>query len=179
MNHGKLIAACVLAALGATGTARADDSGFYLGAGIGEASQSAEGFDGSDTTFRVFGGYSFNPYLAVEGGYVDGGEQTDTQGPVRIAVKSDGFFVAGLAKLPLGKYVAPYLKVGFVTYDSTATVSSGNVSISDSESESDLLYGVGFEFKLGDHFRLRAEYEKIDVSDADFDIISLAAAYKF
>jgi len=179
MNHCKLIAACVLAALGATATARADDSGFYLGAGIGEARQSAEGFDGSDSTFRLFGGYAFNPYLAVEGGYVDGGEQTDTQGSLRVAVKSDGFFVAGLAKLPLGKYVAPYLKVGLVSYDSTATVSSGNVSVSESESNSDLLYGVGLEFKLGDHFRLRAEYEQIDVSDADFDIISLAAAYKF
>jgi outer membrane autotransporter protein len=179
MNHGKLMAACLVAALGATATARADDSGFYVGASVGEASQSAEGFDGSDTTFGVFGGYSFNPYLAVEGGYLDGGEQTDTQGSLRISVKSDGFFVAGLARLPLGKYVAPYLKVGLVTYDSTATVSSGNVSISESESDSDLLYGLGLEFKLGDHFRLRAEYEQIDVSDADFDIVSLAAAYKF
>ena len=32
-------------------------------AGIGEASQSAEGFDGSDTSFRVFGGYAFNPHV--------------------------------------------------------------------------------------------------------------------
>jgi len=179
MNHGKLMAACVLAGLGATATARADESGFYLGAGIGQASQSAESFDGSDTSFRVFGGYAFNPYLAVEGGYVDAGEQADSQGSLRLAVKSDGFFVAGLAKLPLGKYLAPYLKVGYVTYDSTETISSGSQHISDSESDSDLLYGAGFEFKLGDHFRLRAEYEKIDVSDADFDIVSLAAAYQF
>jgi OmpA-OmpF porin, OOP family len=179
MNQKKLIAACVLATLGATAAARAEDTGFYLGASVGEASQSAQGFDASGTAYRVFGGYAINQYFAFEGGYVNGGEQKDSQGPLRLTVKSEGYFVAGLFKLPLGKYFAPYLKAGFVGYDSTAAVSSGNSSVSESESDSDLLYGLGLEFKLGDHFRLRAEYEQIDVSDADFDIVSVAAAYHF
>src|SRR5688572_8622553 len=33
-------------------------------------------FDDSDTTFAVFGGYRFNRYIAVEGGYLDLGEVT-------------------------------------------------------------------------------------------------------
>lgn len=179
MKHVKWVVGGLLASLCAVATARADDSGFYVGASIGEASQHAEGFDGSDTSFKLFGGYEFNPYLALEGGYVDGGEQSDSDGSLKFSVKSDGFFVAGLAKLPLGKYFTPYLKVGYVIYDSTTTISSGTASISDSESDEDLLYGVGLEFKLGEHFRLRTEYEQVDVSDADFDIVSLTAAYRF
>lgn len=43
----------------ATAGVRADDSGFYLGASVGEATQSSVGFDGKDTSFRLLGVYSF------------------------------------------------------------------------------------------------------------------------
>jgi OmpA-OmpF porin, OOP family len=179
MNHRNFARAPVLAAMFAGGVAHAEDAGFYLGASVGEASQDAGEFDGSDTSFKLFGGYSFNQYFAAEAGYVDGGEQTDSIDSLDFAVKSDGFFAAALAKLPIGDYVAPYVKLGYVFYDSTTTVSDGSAQLSEDSSDEDLLYGLGLEFKLGEHFRLRAEYEQVDLSDADFDIISVVAAYRF
>jgi OmpA-OmpF porin, OOP family len=179
MNHVRIVGAGLLAALLAAGEARADESGFYLGASAGEARQKSGDFEGTDNSFKVFGGYSFNEYLAAEAGYVDGGRQVDHAGPLRLAVDSSGLFVAGLAKLPIGRYVAPYVKVGYVFYDSTATVSSGAQTLYESRSDEDLLYGIGCEFKLGENFRLRVEYERVDVSDADFDIFSITAAFQF
>ena len=161
------------------GVARAEDTGFYFGAGVGQASQEFTGFEADDTAFRLFGGWSFNQYFAVEGGYIDGGTQSDSLGLLDVDISSDGFFFEGLAKLPLGKYVAPYAKFGYVFHDSTTKVSSPGGSFSESESDSDFIYGGGLEFKLGENFRLRAEYEEVNLPDSAFDIYTLAATWHF
>jgi opacity protein-like surface antigen len=178
MSNGNFTATCVIALLMST-AARADDSGPYVGASMGKATQSSIGFDGEDISFRLLGGYSFNKFIAIEAGYVDGGEQKDRRGPLKLSVKSDGFFGTVLARWPLGDVVAPYAKAGFVAYDSTSTVSNGTISVSESESDGDLLYGGGLEFKFGEHVRLRTDYEKVRVPDAAFDIYSVVFAYVF
>jgi OOP family OmpA-OmpF porin len=176
MHTRKVLAAFAAVFLTA---AHADESAPYLGVSVGEASQSADGFDGSDTSFKLLGGYSFNKYLAAEAGYVDGGTQKDTIGALDVKASSHGYFAAVLAKLPLGNVVAPYAKLGYVVYDSTTTASSGGARFSESFHDDDLLYGIGCEFHLGKSFRLRAEYEQIDVPDADFEIISVVATFQF
>ncbi len=181
MNHGKMMGACLLAAMFASAAARAeDDAGYYIGAGVGQASQEAGEFEGDDTSFKLFAGWSFNKYFAIEGGYIDGGDQSDNLGPIHAEVGSDGFFVAGLARLPLaGGIVSPYAKLGYAFYSAKTTLSSGGQSISESESDEDLLFGGGLEFKLGENFRLRAEFEKVNVPDASFEIYSIAGTWQF
>lgn len=159
--------------------AHADESGPYLGVSVGEASQRADEFGGSDTSFKLLGGYSFNQYLAAEAGYLDGGTQKDNLSALDVKTSSDGYFAAVLAKLPLGNVFAPYAKLGYVVYDSTTSVSSGGARVSESFHDDDLLYGIGCEFRLGENFRLRAEYEQVDVPDADFEIISVGATFQF
>jgi OmpA-OmpF porin, OOP family len=179
MHFRKFMGACVLAGVLLPAAAEAEDPGFYVGASIGQASQEFSGFDANDTAFKLFGGWSFNKYLAVEGGYIDGGTQSDTISQLDVDISSDGFFVEGLAKWPLGKYVAPYAKLGYVFYDSTTKLSINNQSASESESDSDFIYGGGLEFKLGENFRLRAEYEEVNLPESAFDIFSLAATWQF
>jgi opacity protein-like surface antigen len=179
MYRGKIMGACMVAGLLASGAARAEDSGFYLGASVGQASQSGGEFDGEDMSFRLLGGYSINQYIAAEAGYVDAGKQTDRIEGTDVEIKSDGFLVAALLKLPIGDYVAPFAKVGYAFYDNDVKISQGGQSLSGSESDEDLLYGVGCEFKLGDRFRLRAEYEQVDIPDGDFEIISLTGVFQF
>ncbi len=165
-------------ALAAT-AARAEDEGLYLGAGVGQASQSQDGFSGSDTSFRFFGGWSFNRYFAGEGGYINGGTQKDRIDGLDVAISSEGAYVALLGKLPVGQVFSPYLKLGYVFYDSKTTASADGNSVSQSNNNEDLLYGVGGEFHLGEHFNLRAEYEKVDVKDVNFQIFSLGATWRF
>jgi opacity protein-like surface antigen len=171
--------AMFLLAMCAADAACADDTGAYAGASIGYAEQSAEGFDGNSASLRAFAGYSFSKYLAVEAAYVDVAKQEDDQNSLDIDVKSDGFLVAGLVKLPLTPYIASYAKVGYVFYDTKTTASSGPDSISQSDSDEDLLYGVGFQFDPHEHFSFRFEYEKVDVPDGDFDIVSASALWRF
>jgi OmpA-OmpF porin, OOP family len=175
----KFMRVCVVTGLVACGAARAQDSGFYVGASFGEASQDSGGFEASDKAFKLFGGWSFNRYFAVEGGYVDAGTQSDTIDQLRVDISSDGFFVEGLAKWPIGRYFAPYAKFGYVSYDSTQRLTLGSMSDSESESDADFIYGGGFEFNLTEKFRLRAEYEEVNLPDSAFDIISLVATWQF
>ena len=63
-------------ALAYAGSAAAElDPGFYVGAGVGQSKIEADdiNFDEDDTGFKVFGGYQFNKYFAVELAYIDGG----------------------------------------------------------------------------------------------------------
>ena len=176
--NSRMMAACVVAGL-MTCAARAEDSGFYVGGSLGQSRQKSSEFEGNDTAYKLFGGWSFNKYLAVEGGYVDGGTQSDSLGLLDVDISSDGFFVQGIGKWPLGRFVAPYAKFGYVFYDATTRLSSGGQSISERESDADFIYGGGLEFKLGDNFRLRAEYEEVNLPDSAFDIFSLAATWQF
>jgi OOP family OmpA-OmpF porin len=181
MNHGKMMGACLLAAMCACAAARADDdSGFYLGAGFGQATQEQGYFKGDDASFKFFGGWSFNKYFAFEGGYIDGGTESDELGSLDVDVSSSGVYVAALAKLPLAHdVVAPYVKLGYAWYDSTTRIASGAQGISQSISDDDLIFAGGCEFKLAENFRLRAEFEKVNVPDASFEIVSVGATWKF
>jgi opacity protein-like surface antigen len=178
MNRKNLLGAAISALL-VSMAAHAEDSGFYLGLSLGEATQSVDEFEGSGLSYRWLAGYSFNRFLAAEAGFVDGGTQKDRLGDLGVKLSSNGTFVAALAKLPIGEVLAPFAKVGYVVYDARTTLTSGGVTVTESESDQDLMYGAGIEFRLGDHFRLRAEYEVVDVPDVDFDIVSLVATYQF
>jgi opacity protein-like surface antigen len=178
MNRKKLLGIFIAGLLMST-AASAEDAGFYLGLSLGEATQSNEVFADDDLSFKWLAGYSFNRFLAAEAGFVDGGTQKDTIDGIDVKLSSDGFFAAVLAKLPIGEVIAPYAKVGYVVYDATSTFTSSGATVTESEKDENPLYGAGLEFRMGDHFRLRAEYEVVDVPDVDFDIVSLVATYQF
>ena len=83
MNLARIaLAAAALAAIGFAGPAAAQNSGWYIGGGIGESSASFEsadfagltnapfsGTDSSTTGAKIFGGYSLSPNVGVEFGY--------------------------------------------------------------------------------------------------------------
>mgnify|MGYP003465717331 FL=1 len=53
-------------------------SGPYVGGGVGYFSVDTGDFDGSDTSFKLFGGYRMNQYFATELEYIDGGNPDDS-----------------------------------------------------------------------------------------------------
>lgn len=169
----------IIAALVVTTTHAADDAGFYVGAGVGEAHNKSGEFDGSDTAFQIFGGYSFNKHFALELGYIDAGTQDDRIGDLEVENESSGVIVSALAAVPIGPMFSLYGKVGYAFYDARSTVRLGNLQESESDSDEDPVYGVGVELAVLRGLRLRAEYEIVDVSDGDFDIVTVNATYRF
>jgi len=105
------------------------DSGFYIGAGAGDATVKDSNFDASDTAYKIFGGYNigFIPLVdfAVEASYVDFGAPSTSLGNIDVT----GLNAYGLAGLSFGPF-GVFAKAGMLNWDSDATF--GSVSTSDS-----------------------------------------------
>ena len=180
MRKAIVLSGFMAAALGMAFTVQAEDrSGFYVGASIGEATNEVDEFKGSDTAFKLTGGYAFNKYFGIELAYVDSGTQTDTIEGIDLTTSSDGVIASAVLSLPIGEKFALFGKLGYAVYDVEATARLGNLSERDSGSDEDFAYGVGLEFAVGRGLHLRAEYEVVDVTDGDFDMVSAGVAYKF
>jgi opacity protein-like surface antigen len=177
------MAAAVLASsLLPTGTALAGgESGFYMGAGLGQGTIKADGaslggndFDGNDTAWKAIVGYNFGVVplidLAVEGSYVDFGKPDDGGAEVELT----GWDAFGLVGVNLGP-VGLFAKAGMFMWDSDIKASG----ISDANSDTDAAYGVGARFQL---FSItgRVEFEYFDVGEVDDAyLISASALYTF
>jgi len=147
------------------------DSGFYIGAGAGDASVKDGAFDASDSASKIFAGYNvgFIPLVdfAVEASYVDFGNPSTAIGNVEITGLS-AFGLAGLSFGPFGLFV----KAGVIDWDLDS-----NFGTSSSETGSDSAYGIGARFAIGP-LSVRAEYEVYDL-DADLDMVSVSGAFTF
>ncbi len=149
------------------------DSGFYLGAGVGDASVKDSDFDASDSAYKLFGGYNigFIPLVdfAVEASYVDFGKPSTSAGSVEVT----GLNAFGLAGLSFGPF-GVFAKAGVLSWDADSTFGT----TSTSESGSDPAYGLGARFAIGS-FSVRAEYEVYDLDGTDLDMVSISGVFTF
>jgi OOP family OmpA-OmpF porin len=182
----KRVGLSVFAALGlmAATAAQADTQpGFYAGAGIGSTKIGDDEFDGtgiddSDTGFKVFGGYSFNENFAVEVGYVDFGEASGDFGGDSFDIGISGLTASAVGRLPVSDMFSLYGKLGFASYDVDVSFNiEGFGSGSVSDSDSDIIYGVGGALSFG-MFEARLEYEALN-TDGDASMISLNGLFRF
>jgi opacity protein-like surface antigen len=185
-------------ALGAfTGVAHADnEKGFYVGAGVGQfnvdindisdVDNAVEKLDDSDTSWKAFAGWRFNPYISLEADYIDFGKPGDnfnatgTSGNYELAVS--GFAPYLIGTLPLGP-VELFGKVGYYYYDVDVKVNIDQPTAPDidsSHSKEDIVYGVGVGITLFEHLNARLEYERLDSTELDSpDGLWLSGAWRF
>lgn len=187
--------AMVLAALASIAlapVASADNpDGFYAGAGVGRfnaqiddvagAEQAIDNWDENDTAYKIFGGWRFNDYLALEVAYINLGEPSGEVVPgFNVDTQVDGFAPYVVATIPLGIFEV-YGRLGYYFYDATVgteTVAGGRATF-DEESE-DLVYGAGIGLDLLDHINVRLEYERFDLQGLDgTDALWLTGAWRF
>jgi hypothetical protein len=173
-NKIRILFICIAGALFAMPNAviAGADSGFYIGAGAGDASVKDNDFDASDSAYKIFGGYNigFIPLVdfAVEASYVDFGKPATSAGSVEVT----GFNAYGLAGLSFGPF-GVFAKAGALSWDSDATFAGTTVG----DSGTDPAYGVGARFSIGS-FAVRAEYEFYDL-EADLDMLSVSGVFTF
>ena len=184
-----------MAALAAAPLAQA---GWYTGLSIGNsrtdkelvsnrestvvnATVSGSTFDDKDLALKAFGGYRFNPWLAVEVNYADLGESQlvttiATTNPVSSGVaaltrKISGFGADVVVSAPLGEAVSIFGRVGAVRSRLVAhTALSGNIVFTNGNAndrersitlnETVARYGLGADWMVTPHLGLRAEYER-------------------
>lgn len=175
-------------ALAASAPAQAgDDSGLYIGAGLGTGNFNANlpdapggtpEFDGDASAYKVFGGFNFGliPFvdLGIEGGYLNLGEPGEVVNLLPVTAGIDGlsaFAVAGVNLGPLGLFA----KYGLISWESELTVDGQRYS----QDGVDGAYGLGAKIQLGS-FQLRTEIERFDIASfSETYMGSISAVYTF
>jgi len=163
--------------------AQAQDSGFYLGAGIGQ-SKFKEWCDiplasckDTDTSWKLLGGYRFNRYIAAEGTYVDWGEVTaSTASGAQAAADQHSYGLAVVGTLPLGERFELFGKAGFLmTEQETRRITPNPSTLSRDETE--FHYGLGARFLFTKNWALRGEWENTE--KLKVEMLSIGVEYRF
>ena len=153
----------------------------------GQSCTSSGSADTSVTGVNMFAGYRFNDQLAVEGGYTNlgkfKGSTTTTDGVASqdssLSLKMSALSVAVVGFLPVtaDQQGALIGKIGLARWKADANLSSsgpaGIISVSDSQSGTDPVIGVGYEHRFGG-FGVRALYERYKADDEAVKRLSLS-----
>jgi OmpA-OmpF porin, OOP family len=195
----------------ASAYAVADDSGWYIGGNVGDSQAkidnarianglAEQGFavtslsdDEHHFGYKVFGGYQFSRYFALEGGYFDLGKfgfNANTLPPGALAgnLKLNGANLDAVGILPFTQQFAAFARFGYDYADTKDNFAGyGAVVVQDpdrSEHTSNYKFGFGLQYAFSPSWRLRLEAERYRLNDAvgnqgDIDLYSLGVLYHF
>ena len=190
---------------------RADDAEWYLGLGAGRSLSrlsntkivdqvngpefSTESVDSNDkvNAYKVFGGYQFTRYLALEGSYADLGHfsfeaQTAPTGTVSGDVRVRAFGLDLVPRLPITEQLSAFLKLGATQAQTRDSLSAtgGNVLTETSPRawRTNVKAGAGLQYLFTSHFGVRGEWERYRISDAvsnrgNIDLTSISLVFPF
>ena len=201
----------VLTLVAATPALSDDSSGFYVGGSVGQSQADIAkreivddleqaGFtttrfrqDETDFGFKLLGGYQFNEYFSVEGGYFDLGEFSFEATTVPAGSKAGELGFAGwnldvVGMFPVLERLDVFARFGAHRGKATVVYTDGGAVTSSerrvSKTDVDYKYGVGLQYGLTDAWALRLEAERYRMDDAvgnkgDLDLVSAGIIYKF
>lgn len=181
MDFRKLILGSALVVATLPAVANDEDRGFYAGSGAGMYFIDIDGvgFDESAATLRVFGGYRVSQYFSVEAGYTNLFESSASMGGVDVDVDGNAWDLSVRPTLPVSDRFEVFGVLGYTRYDFDMKASFQGISASDSDSDSNLLYGLGAGMDLTPNWNLRGEWTMVDVDDADLSMMAVSATYRF
>ncbi|GGO78192.1 hypothetical protein GCM10011348_09520 [Marinobacterium nitratireducens] len=206
----KLLSAALFSAA-VFGSANAAAQGGYFGAGLGWAEQDVpksdvnqaladfaaeEGLvvtpsigkiDDSDKSYRIYFGYAFNDYVAVEGAFTNMGKPSaDFEvGPFSegVSFETEGYELSLVGTIPLNYGFGIYGRVGAFNWETDIEYLDQH-EVADG---TDVVYGLGLTYALNANWDVRAEYAhyEIDYDDdliggkADIDNYTASLSYRF
>lgn len=161
------------------------DSGFYLGAALGDFSANYQKpgdvtsehltFNRDDAS-RILAGWRFLPYLAVQLDWSDYGRSQAAVSQLGLTTKTDAWTPSVIGTLPMGP-VELFAKLGESFYNVTVNDNSGRLVDS---SGNDPVYGVGVGVTVIKRLNLSLEYERIKLNSFDKpDAVWLNASWRF
>lgn len=157
--------------------------GWYGGFNFGQSKYKGVEEDSANTRtegWKVYGGYQFNEYLALEGGYVNLNDMSAVTGTVRTHMDTDAWVLGAVGSFPLTKRLAVTGKVGAAYMLTDVDVKNGAALTQRGGDDGyEPNYGVGVKYALLDNLSVRAEWERFDRSDYDIDLMSAGLALKF
>lgn len=164
--------------------------GLYLGGGVGDFSSAVDEIDNlddiddvgidfsdSDNATKLFVGWHFNRFLAVQADFVDFGESSGFISPsVRGTSDVQGIAPSVVGTLPIGP-IELFGRIGMMFYEVDLSLGGGRII---DESGEDVVWAGGIGIDVLDRLNLRLEYEEIDIAELDeADSLWLTVAWKF
>lgn len=168
----------VMAAMLATCLGGASAQSMYLGGAAGEAhfSASCAGTSTCDTGgsgYKVFGGVHVHKMLAIEAGFVSFGSATG-QGVLdgvdtRVKFRSQGVFLAGALRAPLGSDATAVARLGLNSIKTKLLVDQFNPNSSGSLTERSVkpMFGLGLEMAVTKSVQARLDVDFTNSADID------------
>lgn len=157
--------------------AAAQDTGFYLGAGVAVIDGGEQGFDLRSTNLNLMAGYEVSPFFAIEGeASIVLSEDSVTIGGVTgdVGLRHAGIF-ARLNLMDSSNTFVPYLRAGWA--QGTAEVEVLGVSVSDDDTA--FAYGIGGEYRYNEKGSVRLDISKADFDTVDATIVSIGNVWRF
>ncbi|MDP1955668.1 MAG: outer membrane beta-barrel protein [Polaromonas sp.] len=206
-----LLALAALATLGSATVSAQQVVGPYIGGNLGATRSDFEngdvnrylanrGFtvnssseDRSSTGGKLFGGYQFSPYFALEGGYFDLGKfdyraNTTPAGSFSVNNRIRGLNLDLVGTAPLTDRFSVFGRIGAAyaqnrasfTNTGLAPAYTGNTRTNDTN----LKVGLGLQYAITEALAVRAELERYRVSDpmrnrGHVDMASVGLVYRF
>lgn len=197
MTKTLTVAGVLLALMAGPALAQRDDDragrnlqGFYLGGGVGDFSSAVDeinslddiddvgiDFSDSDNALKIFAGWNFNRFFAVQADFVDFGDSSGFVAPSAQGTSDvQGLAASAVGTLPIGP-IELFARVGMMFYEIDLNLTGGRLI---DESGEDLVWGAGLGIDILDRLNLRLEYEEIDIQELDeADAVWLNVAWKF
>jgi OOP family OmpA-OmpF porin len=166
---------------------------FYIGGSVGKSDFddgnaipdliTSGTVDGSDSGFKLFGGYQFNQHFGVEMAWVDLGKAsysgTFLGAPVTGgSVDTSGFNFSAVGTLPLNPSFELFGKLGIFFWDAKASDTTGGLPFSGKDDGTDVSFGIGASYNINRNFSVRAEWEQFEAVDS-ISLLSLGIVFKF
>lgn len=171
MKIGRWMAAVGIAAAAAAGPVAAQEKGIYLGGsfGIAQYQESCESLtvrcDDKDSAWRVFAGYQFNRWVAIEAAWADMGSikfEGDPAGTFNQETDVYGADLVAVLSWPILDNLSLFGKAGGYRMRVASDIMTAGVPSSRGETSGGLTYGLGAEFRIGGRLGIRAEFQRYD-----------------
>ena len=153
--------------------------------------------DDTDTAWKAYAGFSFNEYVALEGGFADLGK-VETRFGATVApdeidailrdtysihpVLGDGWYGAVVLSYPVSpEQFSLTARAGFFGWESdidVEVVQGGTGRVSDRDSGTDMLYGLGVEWHVNEQWTITGEWERYELKDW-VDVPSVGVKFRF
>jgi len=148
---------------------------FY--AGVDAGSTKIDGAD-RETGGGVFVGYNFNQNVAIEAGWHRLAEADMYYGDLDASAKAkfDQTDISVIGTLPLSNGFSVYGRLGYNHLKIKASARVGNVTVSESDSESKVLYGAGLSYAFTPQISGRVEVQK---PHSDITKVAVGVAFNF
>lgn len=157
--------------------------GWYGGFNFGQSRYRGVDEDSANTRtegWKVYGGYQFNKYVGIEGGYANLNDMTGRTGAIITNMDTDAWTLGAALSYPVTERLSLVGKLGAAYMLTDVDVNNGAaVAVRGGDDGFEPNYGVGISYALLDNLSVRAEWERFDRKEYDIDLMSAGIALKF